>query len=68
MVLIIAAYRRNRGLDDPPSQRSWFDQMKDREESERLLQQAYDEAERRRTLRDEWSRDYERQRNYEMFH
>lgn len=67
MVVIIAAYRRSRGLDDSSSQTDWFEQMKDREESERLIQQAYDDAERSRKMSDQVSEDYERQRNCELF-
>ena len=67
MVVIIAAYRRSRGLDDSTNQTDWFERMKDREESERLVQQGYDEAERIRRMNDQVSEDYERQRNYELF-
>ena len=66
MVVIIAAYRRSRGLDDSSSQTDWFEQMKDREESERLVQQAYDDAERIRKESDEsLQRHIEFERSYD---
>lgn len=67
VILIISIYRRVRGLEDSSRQRNWFEQMKDREETERSIQQAYDEAEQRRTMMEQSSDDYRRQRDYEMF-
>ena len=68
MVLIIAAYRRNRGPNDPLAQRDWFEQMKDREESDRLLQQASDEADQSRRRMNAVTENYRRQRSYEQLH
>jgi len=46
MVLIIAAYRRNRGLDDPASQDGWRKKMM-RDDWERLhREQIHEEQER----------------------
>lgn len=66
IILIISIYRRTRGLDDMHAPRSWFQQMKDREETERSIQQAYDEAERRRAMTEQSSDDYRRQRDLEI--